>query len=41
MNLIEVSCNSWLRQELPNAFIQCAIEQQIWAGAIDAPLTVK
>lgn len=41
VNFTEVSCHSWPGHELPDAFIQGAIKQQIWAGAIDAPLTVK
>ena len=41
MHLIEVSHGTGLGHELPDALIQGAVEQQVWAGAIDAPLTVK
>ena len=30
-----------LSHEMPDALIQCAVEQQVRAGAIDAPLTVE
>ena len=41
MNLIQVSHGSRLGYELPDALIQCAVEQQIRAGALGAPLIVE
>ena len=35
MNLVEVSRGRRLSQELPNALIQCAVDQQVRAGAIN------
>ena len=41
INLVEVSRARRLSQEVPNARIQCAVHQQVRAGAINAPLTIE
>jgi len=41
MNFVEVSHRKRLSQEMPDALIQCAVEQKVRGGALDAPLTVE
>jgi hypothetical protein len=40
MYFVEVPHRRWLSQELSDALIQCAVEQQVRAGALDA-LTIE